>query len=289
MNEYTVAWLVDADAWEFDWIRTLLQGFNFDEVFYSPDADLDADTLLKLPGLILVYHHRANVSRFVENYPHHCRILIHLSDEESLTYPRYYSAVDLVLRQFVPHDQPARQNVIEIPLGYKTGFLDDFPTLIPAASNRKFSWTFSGNATKASRAQMLAVFERLARGSTYPTAKHFGGVLSTKPYRDALLQSTFAPCPAGDRLECFRHYEASACGAIPIVQGKKVDILRELRHLKDPPWIFCDSWEEGLAHACELLRTPRQLDCLQQDCLSWWGETVSKLQLQIRQKVPVSL
>ncbi|XP_012587723.1 PREDICTED: transmembrane protein 5 [Condylura cristata] len=72
---------------------------------------------------------------------------------------------------------------------------------------------------------------------------------SLRSYRDALLQSDLTLCPAGANPECYRIYEACACGSVPVVEdvpaagGCQPAPLRLLKAM-GAPFIFVRSWEE---------------------------------------------
>ncbi|XP_032893987.1 ribitol-5-phosphate xylosyltransferase 1 isoform X3 [Amblyraja radiata] len=78
---------------------------------------------------------------------------------------------------------------------------------------------------------------------------------SLKKYQDALLQSDLTLCPVGINTECYRIYEACACGSVPVIEdvmtpgqcgNSSVFQNAPLRLLKSmgAPFIFVTDWGE---------------------------------------------
>ncbi|XP_069760319.1 ribitol-5-phosphate xylosyltransferase 1 isoform X3 [Narcine bancroftii] len=78
---------------------------------------------------------------------------------------------------------------------------------------------------------------------------------SLKKYQDALLQSDLTLCPVGINTECYRIYEACACGSVPVVEdimtpgqcgNSSISQNAPLRLLKSmgAPFIFVKDWRE---------------------------------------------
>src|SRR4029453_17879345 len=83
--------------------------------------------------------------------------------------------------------------------------------------------------------------------------------------------SSFLLCPAGDfNILCFRNFEASVCGAIPIVGGTtREHYLEATEPLGAPPWIFHESWKDGLEEVRALLADERALRARRMKVLAW--------------------
>ena len=93
-----------------------------------------------------------------------------------------------------------------------------------------------------------------------------------------MRESVFIPSSRGNcNLDCFRIYEASKLGAIPIVMGPVWEIKQTFGYC-EPPFIFVRSWNEGVERLRYLLKNPKELEELQLKLISWWEETEDRLQ-----------
>ena len=67
--------------------------------------------------------------------------------------------------------------------------------------------------------------------------------------------SDFVVSPRGEiNLDCFRHYEASALGAIPVVVANTTELdhtFRGIGSASRPPWLFAETWEDAKWMVCE--------------------------------------
>jgi len=78
-----------------------------------------------------------------------------------------------------------------------------------------------------------------------------------------------------------RNYEASSCGSIPIIQGNIEKLKFTFKHLNNPPWILCDTWEDGLIEAKKLLNNPNELLNKQKQIIEWWNNYIICLKEKI--------
>eukprot|EP00960_Hanusia_phi_P053809 762463-Hanusia_phi.AAC.1 len=203
-------------------------------------------------------------------------VLVHTSDEycnQRLTW-RLYSKFRVVLRQYTCYEQYSdlyRQNpnVRVIPLGYMRQMLN-FSSLQTASSKalfitepRKYVWSFVGTV-KSNRAEALRIFE-----SVLP---HFVGRGSPRMVAEVYSNSYFVLSGRGNKnLDCFRHYEASINGAIPIVIGDAAEINHSFSNFHSlPPWLFATSWEDASRVVQRALLNRENLTYWQLDNLRWW-------------------
>ena len=170
------------------------------------------------------------------------------------------------------------QHVMVVPLG------SDAPnttTSILPASERRYAWSFIGDAGKSSRPEMVRAMSSIEPHISFSTAPvpGFDFWLRNKsgPKRIArsesvaiLQHSAFAPTPMGNaNLECYRLYEALDAGAIPIVEKRPfLDYFREL--LGDHPIPTIRSWRDARKIMRGYLEDPVKLNELQQQCHDWW-------------------
>jgi hypothetical protein len=172
------------------------------------------------------------------------------------------------------------ERVMFLPLGYNNGVERNREPLT-AASRRRYVWSFLGQMNKSSRPDMAHGLAKVAPNFLFATDDVPGFVFYNKigaerrrfpreEYAEYLFESSFSPCPMGNaNLECFRVYESLECGAIPIVEKRRsLDYFREL--LGNHPMPTVRSWSEARGLITELLKTPAQMDALQQSCLTWW-------------------
>ncbi len=172
------------------------------------------------------------------------------------------------------------QRIMFLPLGYNNGVERERANIV-AASRRRYVWSFLGQMNKSSRPDMAHGLAKIAPNFLYATDDVPGFVFYNKvdgkrrlfprdEYAEFLFESSFSPCPMGNaNLECFRVYESLECGSIPVVEKRlTLDYFREL--LGDHPMPSVRSWREAHGLIAELLKTPAQMDALQQSCLTWW-------------------
>ena len=172
------------------------------------------------------------------------------------------------------------QRVMCMPLGYNNGLKAGDAPIIPA-SKRQYVWSFLGQMNKSSRPDMAHGLAKVAPNYLFATDDVPGFVFfnrlgeqrrrfTREQCAEYLSDSSFAPCPMGNvNLETFRVYESLEHGAIPIVEKRRsLDYFREL--LGNHPMPTVRSWPEARGLITELLKTPAQMDTLQQNCLTWW-------------------
>ena len=93
-------------------------------------------------------------------------------------------------------------------------------------------------------------------------------------YRDSI----FVPNGRGNiKLDCFRLYEASLCGAIPIVVGSKKEIEGTFCQEENPPWLMFENWDEAQRKCLKLLKDMDNLNKLSQKNINWWSNRLLKL------------
>ena len=100
--------------------------------------------------------------------------------------------------------------------------------------------------------------------------------------RETYRESIFVPNGRGNaKLDCFRLYEASICGAIPILVGSKKEIKETFCKEENPPWLIFDTWENAQIGCLELLKDMDKLDKISKENINWWKNRVMKLRERI--------
>jgi hypothetical protein len=199
------------------------------------------------------------------------KIIICLSDEliaENLQqFNQLGNYCDLFLRQYHHPQYTYTSNTIHIPLGYTNGcevFNED----------KVLNWSFLGEI-KNDREEMLSAF--------YNISKHFVGKSAPKNVMCKIYsKSIFVPCGRGNSsLECFRLYEASMNGAIPIVVGDPKEIKSTFKYENNPPWIYADSWQSAFFTCKSLLNNTNQLKEQQKSVLNWWDTRINDIKNKV--------
>jgi hypothetical protein len=177
------------------------------------------------------------------------------------------------------------KHVMVFPLG---SYLEAPPASIVPASQRRYAWSFVGEAGKVSRPDMVRAMtpiephicfsETPVRGITFFNRDSSGKKrIPKQDFYQIMGQSAFAPSPQGNAtIESCRPYDALEVGAIPIVERRlTLDYYKSL--LGKHPLPTVDSWSQGRQLAVNLLADPARLDELQQTCLQWWKQYKCKL------------
>lgn len=203
------------------------------------------------------------------------KVLVHLSDEWGVRpdFAGLASEVDLVVRQHHHGAYAEPRNVVHMPLGYMNGMLGGRSSTaldsLPPIASRCHVWSFAGDAQKQDRPEALSLFAQWRDGvctEGIPPANMF------ELYRN----SVFVPSPRGNvRLDCFRLYEASLAGAIPVVVGSPEELSETFCKEESPPWIFAFSWADAVAQCEREMNQPEQLQERQERLLAWWRERVA--------------
>jgi len=202
------------------------------------------------------------------------RILVYLSDEWGATpdVHRRTTKIPLVLRQYHHSHYVRATNVRQIPLGFMNTMFDDPYSLpdVALATQRRYRWCFVGGM-KADRAEALEAFEPWGPSFCDPCPPH--------ELARAYQASIFVPCPLGNVvMDCFRNYEATVCGAIPVVAGcSKREFQQNFAEVGVPPWIRARTWRQAQRICADLERTGA-INELQRACLQWWRNEITAVQ-----------
>lgn len=250
---------LEKGLWETDFLLNELLPKG--EVVY--DINLRSDILVFISR---VHSYRQILNIVEKTKP---KIIICLSDElisENLNdFNQLGNYCDLFLRQYHHPQYTYTPNTIHIPLGYTNGckiFKEE----------KKLNWSFFGEI-KSDRVEMLNEFSRIE--------KNFVGKSAPKDLMCKVYsKSFFVPCGRGNSsLDCFRLYEASMNGAIPVVVGSKKEINLTFKYEENPPWIFAETWNEAVRRCMSF--TENKLK--EYDAVSWWKNRISKIRTKIEE------
>ena len=95
-----------------------------------------------------------------------------------------------------------------------------------------------------------------------------------KYYRDSI----FVPNGRGEvSLDCFRLYEASICGAIPIIVGSTDEISNTFLYEENPPWLYFNTWDEAKNGCINLLKDRKLITDMSKKLSFWWNYRLNKI------------
>ena len=205
-------------------------------------------------------------------------ITVHLSDEWGVK-PQFQELAKytkLLLRQYSHTQYKNYKNIKYIPLGYMNGIVNDNTNYV-LPSNRKHTWSFIGNL-KQDRQIMIEKMKKIEG--------HCVGKCDKNDMIKIYKNSIFVPNGRGNMsLNCFRLYEASMCGAIPIVVGDKKEIEATFLYEENPPWIFCKSWDDAVEKCQKLLKNKERLDEMSLDVIKWWDNRIKNIKEIIKKHI----
>ena len=176
------------------------------------------------------------------------------------------------------------KHVMLLPLG---SYIKEPPPNVMPVSDRRYAWSFIGDAEKVSRPDMVRAFSSLEPHICFSSTPvrgfmFFGGTTGKRRIPEAdfykiLGDSVFAPAPMGNAsIESCRPYDALEVGAIPIVERRlTLDYYKRL--LGNHPIPTVSSWAEGRRLAIRLTKEPERLNDLHQTCMQWWATYKSDL------------
>jgi len=207
------------------------------------------------------------------------KIIIQLSDEFYYEDLQKHNSLanycELFLRQYHHPNYQYTENTIQLPLAY----CNDTPIKdksILKINDRDLFWSFIGNV-KSDRLEMIDKFKSIEN--------HFISSSSSKEELiDVYTRSIFVPSGRGNSsLDCFRLYEASMCGAIPVVVGSSEEIQNTFAYKENPPWVFVESWDEAVEKCKDLLNDKNSLQKIQDDLLEWWSTGINNIKEEVNQ------
>lgn len=186
------------------------------------------------------------------------------------------------------------ENLVHIPLGY----LNDTPIenikIIPS-SEKKYNWSFIGKVkdwqfcffddlkkewiSTSDRYEMIDTFKESIDNYFFQEE----GVDKNNLF-DVYSNSVFVPCGRGNTsLNCYRHYECTISGAIPVVVPRfpeEVGIVFKFG-VEPIPWVFASSWKDAVNKCRDLLKQPEKLKELQEENIKWWNNVIGNIRNRV--------
>jgi hypothetical protein len=200
------------------------------------------------------------------------KIVIMLSDEFCDDNFYNFNALgyecELFLRNYNHQYYNYTKNTIVFPLGYT----NDCQVY---SSFKKYDWSFIGQI-KSDRNEMLNTFSQLP-------LHYVSNQVPKKRMCEIYSQSYFVPCGRGNSsLDCFRLYEASMNGSIPVVVGPKDELEHTFKYEDNPPWVFAQTWNEAFEICNDLLQDKFTLNDKTNEVQLWWSNRINKIKQKIQ-------
>ncbi|QWC95510.1 exostosin family protein [Polynucleobacter paneuropaeus] len=109
-------------------------------------------------------------------------------------------------------------------------------------------------------------------------------------YSATMEDSVFAPCPAGNSPETIRLYDALESGCIPVsLKHEFLTSPNALGEFGAPPFIILSSWNQFPEFLGEMkqkmLTNPEDIQKMQQDCITWWGNYKNNIAQKIAKRI----
>jgi hypothetical protein len=282
--KYTAIWQGEG-YYERNWLMRLFEPYIERHVF-DGRHEMVLDNVILFDAFVY-----AENPKYYEKFRGKNAFLVHVGDEfYELGVDRYVHFKGVFRTIWSTVFNP--KHVMVLPLGYSKVN----PGTPAKASDRRYAWSFIGEAGKVSRPdavrEMAPLEPHICYSSTPVHGLTFFNRSSTGkkriPVQDfvqILGQSAFAPTPMGNgSLESCRVYDALEAGAIPIVERRlTLDYFRGL--LGDHPLPTVSSWSAARRLAEGFLKQPEHLDALQERCQQWW----KTYQEELRQNIGVFL
>ncbi len=208
--------------------------------------------------------------------------LIHLGDEGGSINKNIYSNFTHVLRTFYLNSFSNIKNVTCIPLGYKTGKINNSIKI----KDRKYKWNFLGSIHGASRYDLIFQNKKIEPNFINITKKFDGeNSLNEKKYYEIMGNTVFALVSHGYyHPETYRMYEALESGCIPIIENpyKIFD-----KFLPKNPMINITLWKESTTIMEKLNNDENELKNISNMINNWWKSYKSNLRNEIKEKLNV--
>ena len=273
--KFTAIWQSSARGadWPlFDWLKRLFEPYIAEHIF-DPHHQVVMDNAIVFDAWVYSYD-PAYYARFKGKNA----FLVHIGDEFlELGFDRYvyFRGVFRMIWSSVFNPR----HVMTLPLG---SYINSPPASITPVAERRYAWSFIGDAEKVSRPDMVRAFSTLEPHVCYSSTPVPGvtfferGPTGKRRIPEAdffriLGDSVFAPAPMGNAtIESCRPYDALEFGAIPIIERRlTLDYYKGL--LGSHPLPTVSSWAEGRQFANRLINDPPRLEALHTTCMQWWA------------------
>ena len=218
------------------------------------------------------------------------KIIIQVSDEfeheDNSAHNNLANYCELFLRNYHHSNYSYLDNTLHIPLGHKNDFDISNKKIIPVLE-REYNWCFVGQK-KSDREDLVNSFSFIPDHYCLVHDGNENQKIDGNQIVDYYLNSIFVPCSRGwTTLNTMRIYEASMCGAIPVIVGTKEEIDIDFKCEDSPPFIFSDTWESATSTCKSLLEHPDILIEKQKQILKWWNTRMDEIKIKISEVLNV--
>jgi len=268
--------LYDMNAtWEIDYIQEIFSKYKFIFTPLSSNDFKNPEKYKLYKNVIIVFSVNVIPYNIIELFLKKIKPLgiVILSDEYGNIdmFHNLYKYSKFTLRNYYYENYSENDNIYYFPLGYNSGFINKYSTdiNIKPSSKRSLNWSFVGKIKNIERYNMIENFKKI---DNY----YIDDSLETYKMANVYLNSCFVPNAKGNcNLDCFRLYEASICGAIPVVVCENEKTWKKMNN---PPWIFVKSWDQAVDVCSKLLENKNDMDEKQLKILKWWKSSIDDLQ-----------
>jgi hypothetical protein len=262
----------------YHWVLRLFEPY-ISNIIYDQKHEVVMDNAIVFDAWVY-----ANNPEYYKKFKGKNAFLVHIGDEfYELGVDRYVNFRGVFRMIWASVFNP--KHVMSIPLGT---YLHKPPASVLPATERRYAWSFIGDAGKVSRPDAVHAMSSIephicfsstpVSGITFYNRNAAGKRrIPTPQFYEILGDSIFAPSPMGNAsIESCRPYDALEMGAIPIVEKRlTLDYYKGL--LGDHPLPVVSSWAEARRLVKSLINEPARLAELQQTCLQWWASYQAKL------------
>jgi hypothetical protein len=217
-------------------------------------------------------------------------VIIFLSDESG-TYPNLMKLekfTRLFLRNYNHPQYNYASNNLQLPLGYVSNFLAS--KSLKKINQRSINCSFIGEQ-KSDRLEMYNTFKKNMTNTKIEFTNNSWNLENLKWTPHQLFElyndSIFVINGRGNcSLDCFRIYESTSAGAIPVIVGDPKEIKNTFFYNDNiPPLLFFNSWQQAVESCNSLLENPQQLQEIQNNLQLWWKNIL----VTLKQKISYSL
>lgn len=272
------------DLWENNYISELI-GNNNISLFYNGIENIDVNFIkhnnFKNIVLIVCSHpdkidNYNNIINIINNI--NPKILINISDEKGNNpkFDTFYNKVPLYFRCYAHYltnkNYKKLPYINYLPLGYVNDTnININENNLKNINERKYNWGFIGGTKHGNREIMINYFKKI---DNYLLLENTPRYNVGNTYKNCI----FVPNSYGHiNLTCFRLFESSACGAIPVLAKCDKKMLNELlESMENPPWLIFDNWENAIIECNRLLKNKYELQQIQTKIITWWKNIINK-------------
>ncbi len=211
-------------------------------------------------------------------------IIFHLGDETCAKDLTAYVYADHIFRNYyhknIFEDIRFKNKLTWTPNGYRNGLgrlpLEQIPRTAQRRQLARFiGWLSNPKALNNERQDFEASVRTCNNLLHCVPTQGFAGGFSAHLYKQLMVDTVFAPCPAGNAAETIRLFDVLELGCIPITIRHRFLEIAEC--LPEPPFSFVENWQSLPNHLMKLKRMvdeePERIANIQEKCANYWEAT----------------